>query len=196
MEYSTTASSLFLLSSFAVLLVVLFCTKNSSSEREAAAVHLVSASVDAKSQKRWRIVAGTNEVEEVFALFDVDFVFFFVVVPDAPPIIIIIIYYSLTESTQNNSNESAFFVCAWYSRASVVFFQRERKCIINAQKSVARRFGSFLLAPRKSRSSIHPSIRPPGHPKSLQKSKQNFFLPQRRARERNVIPTTPRVICS
>ena len=79
---------LFLSSSFVILLVVLFCTKNSSSEREAAAVHLVSASVDAKSQKRWRIVAGTNEVEEVLLLFDVDFVFFFVV-PDAPPIIII-----------------------------------------------------------------------------------------------------------
>ena len=79
---------LFLSSSFVILLVVLFCTKNSSSEREAAAVHLVAASVDAKSQKRWRIVAGTNEVEEVLA-FDVDFVFFFVV-PDAPPIIIII----------------------------------------------------------------------------------------------------------
>ena len=85
-----------------VVFVVLFCTKNSSSEREAAAVHLVDASVDAKSQKRWRIVAGTNEVEEV--VFDLDFVFSFVV-PDAPPIIIM--YYS---NREHNTNESVFCV--------------------------------------------------------------------------------------
>jgi len=123
MEYSTTASSLMLFLSslsFVVLLVVLFCTKNSSSEREAAAVHLVFASVDAKSQKRWRIVAGTNEVEEVL-LFDVDFVFFFVVVPDEPPIIITILF--LQRAHNNNTNKSVFRVSGINIESQSSFFR-------------------------------------------------------------------------
>jgi hypothetical protein len=56
-------------------------------------------------------------------------------------------------------------------------FSTRKKMSQRSKISLARRrFGSFF-APRKSRSSIHPSIRStPGQPNSLQKSKQNFFF--------------------
>jgi hypothetical protein len=159
--------------------VVLFCTKNSSSEREAAAVHLVSASVDAKSQKRWRIVAGTNEVEEVlFALFDVDFVFFFViVVPDAPPIIIII-YTTLSQRARRTTPTKARFLCASVVFSSVVsrLFSTRKKMSQRHQKSVARRFGSFLFAPRKSRSIIRVNPSTWATQKKSAEKQTNFFF--------------------
>jgi hypothetical protein len=156
--------------------VVLFCTKNSSSEREAAAVHLVSASVDAKSQKRWRIVAGTNEVEEVlFALFDVDFVFFFVVVvPDAPPIIILIIYRE-----HATTPTKARFLCARgiLERQSVVFFQRERKCLSTLKnQSLVVVSDPFSHHEKVAHPFIRQSGPPLGNPTVCRKTNKFFFF--------------------
>ena len=145
-------------------------------------MHLVSASVDAKSQKRWRIVAGTNEVEEVlFALFDVYFVFFFVVVPDAPPIIILIIYRE-----HATTPTKARFLCARgiLERHSRLFSTRKK---MSQKRSKIR---SLVVSDPFSHHEkvAHPFIRQSVHPWATQQSAEKqtkfFFLPQRHEREK------------
>jgi hypothetical protein len=129
----------------------------------------------------------------VFALFDVDFVFFFVVVvPDAPPIIIIILYSHL-ESTRHTTNESATFRARRIleSHTESSFFDAKEN-VSTPSKSVARRFGSFF-APRKSRSIIRVNPVHLGNPKVCRKQTKFFFASETHTRERNVIPTTTRV---